>query len=122
MDPVSRIKQLMHKSCGRAHSLEHLCEQVKIPYHTLRKLFRRREGISLLEYWQLCRLQKAEELLSNKNKLIFEVVCEMGFSSEGNFTRWFKKRKGMTPKEYRQQVQGGHKGDTQNMVKIDSQF
>jgi AraC-like DNA-binding protein len=105
MDPVSRIKQVMHESCGSANSLEQLCEQVEIPYHTVRKLFRRIEGISLLEYWHHCRLQRAEEQLSSTDKYIFEVAYEMGFSSEGNFTNWFKKHKGMTPREYRQQAQ-----------------
>jgi len=42
---------------------------------------------------------KAEELLSKPNRLIFEVAYEMGFSSEGNFTNWFKKLKRMTPTE-----------------------
>jgi transcriptional regulator GlxA family with amidase domain len=44
------------------------------PDHTVRKLFRRAEGISLAEYWQRCRLQKAEELLSNPGEYIFEVA------------------------------------------------
>jgi len=104
---VARLKQLMHESCGRADSIEHLCEKVGMPYHTLRKLFRRVEGISLVEYWHRCRLQKAEELLANEDKLIFEVACEMGFSSDGNFTNWFKKHKGMTPKAYRQGLRRG---------------
>ncbi|MCI0619377.1 AraC family transcriptional regulator [bacterium] len=104
---ISRIKQLMRESCGRAGSIEHLCANVEIPYHTLRKLFRRFEGISLVDYWQRCRLQKAEELLSHQNKYIFEVAYEMGFSSDGNFTNWFKKQKGVTPKEFRQHLQRG---------------
>jgi AraC-like DNA-binding protein len=99
---VWRIKQLMRESCGRADSMEHLCEEVEIPYHTLRKLFRRVEGVCLVEYWRRCRLQKAEELLANQGKYIFEVAYEMGFSSDGNFTNWFKKQKDMTPKAYRQ--------------------
>lgn len=102
VDLVARIKQLMHESCGHADSIEHLSENLEIPYHALRKLFRRVEGISLAEYWQCCRLQKAEELLANGNKYIFEVAYEMGFSSDGNFTNWFKEQKGMTPKAYRQ--------------------
>ena len=113
MEAISQIKQLMHKSCGQACSVEHFCEQVGVPYHTLRKLFRREEGMSLLEYWQLCRLQKAEELLSEQKGLIFEVAYELGFSSEGNFTNWFKKLKGMTPTTYKRQAQRGgsaHKG------------
>lgn len=107
VDLVARIKQLMHESCGHADSIEHLSENLEIPYHTLRKLFRRVEGISLVEYWQHCRLQKAEELLTSRDKLIFEVAYEMGFSSDGNFTNWFKKQKGMTPKAYRQSLQRG---------------
>jgi two-component system response regulator YesN len=102
LDLITQTKQLMHESRGHADSIEHLCEKIKIPYHTLRKLFRRVEGISLIEYRRRCRLQKAEELLSNPNKYIFEVAYEMGFSSDGNFTNWFKKYKGMTPKAYRQ--------------------
>jgi len=100
MDAVSRIKKIMRESCNQAHSVQHFCARIDISYHTLRKLFRRREGLSLSKYWQRCRLQKAEELLS-QNKYVFEVAYQMGFSSEGNFTNWFKKHKGMTPREYK---------------------
>jgi AraC-like DNA-binding protein len=107
LDLVGQLKHLMHKSCGHADSIEHLCEEIGMPYHTLRKLFRRVEGIRLIEYWQRCRLHKAEKLLANKDKLVFEVAYEMGFSSDGNFTNWFKKQKGMTPKAYRQRLRRG---------------
>lgn len=109
LELVARLKRLMHDECGHADSIEHLCEKVGLPYHTMRKVFRRAEGISLVEYWQRCRLQKAEELLSNQDKYIFEVAYEMGFSSDGNFTNWFKKHQGMTPKAYRQRLQRDRK-------------
>lgn len=99
MDPVLQIKKIMRASCNQAYSVQHFCARLDMPYHTLRKLFRRREGLSLSKYWQRCRLQKAEELLS-QNKYVFEVAYEMGFSSEGNFANWFKKQKGMTPREF----------------------
>ena len=105
MDSISLIKQLMNEATSRPYTIEYLCEKVEIPYHTLRKLFRRIEGISLSEYWHQCRLQKAEELLLNTDKYIFEIAHEIGFSSDGNFTNWFKKRNGITPKEYRQKFQ-----------------
>jgi AraC-like DNA-binding protein len=104
-DLITQIKQSMRGSCGRADSIEHLCEKVDMPYHILRKTFRRVEGISLVEYWQRCRLQKAEELLSNPSEYIFEVASQRGFSSDGYFTDWFKKHEGMTPKESRRQLQ-----------------
>ncbi len=107
MDVITQSKLLMHESCSRVYSIEHFCEQVGVPYHTLRKLFRRLEGTSLSAYWQRCRLQKAEELLSDPEKRIFEVAYEMEFSADGNFTNWFKKRKGMTPTVYKQIFSGG---------------
>jgi hypothetical protein len=65
--------------------------------------------------------RRAEELLSCTDKYVFEVAYEMGFSSEGNFTNWFKKRKGMTPREYRQQLSKENRV-TQSLVKIYNQF
>ncbi|GEM_PF-5787464 len=56
LELVTRLKRLMHGECGHADSIEHLCEKVGLPYHTLRKLFRRVEGIRLVEYWHGCRL------------------------------------------------------------------
>lgn len=93
----------MNKNNGQNQTLEELCEQINVPYHSLRKIFRRAEGLTLLEYWQLCRIQKAEQLLSTTDKYIYEVAYDLGFTSDGNFTNWFKKHKGVTPKEYRRQ-------------------
>jgi len=102
MEAIQQIKQLMYESCHKASSVKHFCQQVGLPYHTLRKQFRRAEGISLSAHWQKCRLKKAEELLSDPDKYVFEVAYEMGFTDEGNFTSWFKKRTGLTPTAYRQ--------------------
>ena len=109
MGKISQIKQLMNEACERFLSVEHLCEQIDVSYHTFRKVFRRNEGVCLSEFLQQCRLQKAEALLSDRDKCIFEVAYEMSFSSDAYFTNWFKKQTGMTPTEFRKHLH--HKKD-----------
>jgi len=105
LEEISQIKQLMKESCERFHSVELLCEQIGVTYHSFRKSFRRSEGVCLSEFLQRCRLQKAEELLSTTDKYIFEVANKMTFSSDAYFTNWLKKQTGITPTEYREQIQ-----------------
>jgi AraC-like DNA-binding protein len=103
LDQISQIKQLMKESYEEFHSVEFLCEQIGVTYHTFRKEFRRHEGICLSRFFQQCRLQKAEQFLNQKDSCIFQVAYKIGFSSDGNFSRWFKKQKGISPTEFREQ-------------------
>ena len=104
-DKISQIKQLMKESCEEFHSVDFLCEQIGVTYHTFRKSFRDSEGVGLSEFLQQCRLQKAEELLSDEEICIYEVAIKMGFSSDAYFTNWFKKQTGITPTAFREQLQ-----------------
>jgi two-component system, response regulator YesN len=61
--------------------------------------------MGLSEFLQQCRLQKAEGLLTNGDICIYEVALELGFSADAYFTNWFKKQTGITPTEYREQLQ-----------------
>ena len=88
LNNISQIKRLMKQSCEEFHSVELLCEQIGVTYHTFRKEFRRNEGFSISEFLQRCRLQKAEELLSHKGNCIYQGANKIGFSSDGNFTWW----------------------------------
>lgn len=107
MEIISRVKELILQNCRCFSSVVQFCEEVNIPYHTLRKLFRREVGMSMSEYYQKARLNKAEELLSDPDLRIFEVATEMGFKDDSYFSKWFKRMKGMAPTVFRQQLAGG---------------
>jgi AraC-like DNA-binding protein len=60
----------------------------------------------------LLREEKATQLLRETNTSIAEIGDAVGFSDPGSFTRSFKKRTGMSPKEYRQSHRDGSRSGT----------
>ena len=72
------------------------------PNH-LNKLFRRHLGISPRIYLLNRRLLHAESLLKNSRRTIQEIAFESGFSDPNYFSRCFKGKNGITPKQFRGQ-------------------
>ena len=68
--------------------------------HFSRK-FKRFTSKTFTEYLTECRLDIAEELLSNTRKTVDTVISLSGFTSRGEFFKKFAERFGTTPLEYR---------------------
>jgi len=68
--------------------------------HLLR-LFREREGMSLIEFIRQARLQKAMELLAGSPLRLKEIAYRLGFQSHASFTTAFGRETGMSPARYR---------------------
>lgn len=62
-----------------------------------REMVRESPGQYLLSY----RVTQAMELLNTSEYSVTEVAAETGFSDASHFIQYFKKKTGMTPKEYR---------------------
>ena len=65
------------------------------------KMFKLQTGMSLLEYMNSVRIEKACELLANGSCNISEVAEKIGYSNMTTFIRVFTKYKGTTPGRYR---------------------
>ena len=65
------------------------------------RIFKQKMGVGFVDYLAEVRIAKAIELLQNSNMNISEIAEEVGFIRSRYFTEIFKKRKGMTPSEYR---------------------
>ena len=63
------------------------------------KLFKQELGIAFHEYLRNMRLDYAMMLLKTTNMNITEICIESGFNSASNFTKIFKTRFGITPKQ-----------------------
>lgn len=70
-------------------------------YDTVERRFKRAMGLTLLEYRDQLRLDRAAELLRQEPKLKIEYVCrQVGFSSPGRFAAAFRARHRVLPREF----------------------
>lgn len=65
------------------------------------RFFKLRTGKSLSDYIIYLRLGFAARLLVDSTRSIAEICYECGFNNLSNFNRIFKKKKGCSPKEFR---------------------
>jgi AraC-like DNA-binding protein len=71
------------------------------------KLFKRATGLNFTEYLSNVRIEKAKNLLMNRNLRVSEIAYEVGFQSLTHFNRVFKGSVRQSPSEYRDQLPGG---------------
>lgn len=66
------------------------------------RFFRNRTGITFMDSLLEMRLGHASRLLIETTQSVAEVAYHCGFNNISNFNRLFKKKKGCTPKEFRE--------------------
>ena len=79
---------------------QELLEKISMMSGTkLKKLFKQKYDMSITEYSQRKRMNIAETLLLNSNMDIKDIAKSVGYSSHSKFSQYFKKYKGMYPRE-----------------------
>jgi len=67
----------------------------------LKKGFKMVFGVGLFEYLETARLEKAKEMMADRNKSLKQISKATGYKHQNNFSKAFKKRYGMSPKGWR---------------------
>jgi len=104
-DVVASAVVEMHNDCGKNCSLESLAKKLYVSSSQLNSLFRKRFGLSVKEYINQVRMERAEFLLSRSEKMVYQIAQEVGFQDIDYFTRLFKQHSGLTPSAYRRRQQ-----------------
>ncbi len=99
---VAKIYSYINSNYHNSIRLEHLAEIVNMTPPAFSRFFKLRTGSNLSDYITSIRLGAACRMLIDTTKSISEVSFECGFNNLSNFNRIFKKRKGITPKEFRE--------------------
>jgi transcriptional regulator GlxA family with amidase domain len=86
---------------SRAWDASSLGELVNLSASRFRHLFKQETGTTPGEYLRELRFRKAEMMLRTTFLSLKEIADEVGLVSLSHFMRGFKKRYGMTPREYR---------------------
>lgn len=81
--------------------IKEICEVLKISRAQLHNKIKSLTGLSISNYINSIRVQKAKELLEITSQNVSEVAFQVGISNLSYFSKLFKKEFGVTPKDYR---------------------
>lgn len=84
-------------------SLQQVADQVEISANYLCSLFKKDLHISVMDYVNRVRIDKAKELLLNTHLKTYQIAQKVGFADESYFSRIFKKITGYRPNEFKKQ-------------------
>lgn len=104
-DVVGEAVVEIHNSFGRDLTTETLARSLYISVSKLNQLFRDKFDMSVKEYINDVRMERAKFLLERTDKRIYEIASEVGFQDIDYFAQVFKKKMGCSPTQYRRDFQ-----------------
>lgn len=95
------IKTLIDRMCDFDVSLDDIASHVYCSKSHAIRIFTEKFNISPYKYISQKRLSNAKHMLKFSNICINDIAKSLNFCDSRYFSNWFKKKTGMTPKEYR---------------------
>jgi AraC family transcriptional regulator len=98
---LRQVLDYIHQHFQQDLSVETMAALIQLsPYHFSR-LFKQSTGLSPYQYILRCRIDRAKQLLQQRQLPIVEIAAQVGFFSQSHFYRHFKRMVGMTPRQFR---------------------
>lgn len=107
-DHVQRAAEYIRKNLDRDISVANITEAIGISEGHLRRLFKQELGVSVIDYLTESRIERAKKLMESADSYPAELWRRCGFSSSQYFNRVFRKKEGISPRDY---WQGKDKGE-----------
>lgn len=100
---VRRCVNLLSERMSEDVRIEELAKELGISAAYLQRLFRQVHGMTIIDYLNRMRIERAKLLLLNTDDPVVEIAMEAGFNSRQHFTRVFTSLEGIPPQEYRRE-------------------
>ena len=104
-DPIAQIGTYIEQHFAEELNLQGMGERFYLSREYISRRFKQQYGVNLSEYVLTIRMNEAKRLLETSRQRIYEVAQAVGFSDDKYFRKVFKKQVGVTPNEFREQVQ-----------------
>lgn len=105
---VQRVKEFIDSNYRNEIRLQELAEMSSMTPTAFSRFFKLRTAKSISEYIIDVRLGHASRLLADSTMAVVEICYHCGFNNISNFNRIFKKRRGCTPTEFRENYHKKH--------------
>ena len=99
---IQKVINFLNNNYQKEIRLIDVASHVNMSEVSFSRFMKRRTGKNYIEYLNDLRLGIASRYLVDSSKTISEISYDCGFNNLSNFNRIFKKRKGYTPKEFRE--------------------
>lgn len=97
---VFKAKSLLIQDLAEPPTIAALAGNVLLSESQLKQSFREVFGVSIYQYFQQTRLEKAKQLLAENKRTVKEVGYELGFTNIGHFSRLFERVYHVKPKKF----------------------
>ncbi|MDR1419299.1 MAG: response regulator [Treponema sp.] len=101
---VERAEEYIRQHYAHDIKLNDVSSEVFVSPQYLSRIFHSEKGISFIEYLNRCRIERAKELLHQKNISITDVAFKAGYNDYKYFSNVFKKYAGLTPRDFRKKL------------------
>ena len=98
---ITRVKSVLDEQYRDPPSVGDLAKTVGLSASRLAHLFRKEIGMSIQSYVVERRLVMAAMLIVQSHERISQIAYSVGFGDVSNFNHAFKRRFGMSPRQYR---------------------
>ncbi len=98
---IELAKIYIEENYKKQITLNDVAEHVELNASYFSNLFKEEEGINFSEYLLNIRMENAKRLLKDPTIKVYEIGNLVGYEDAVSFGRAFKKKIGMSPKEYR---------------------
>ncbi len=98
---ISKVCEYIDANLEKELNLSEVAALVNMSDSAFSHFFKKRTGLSYINYVNNQRIAKACDLLAGTTQSAAEICYDCGFNNKSNFIRIFRKKKGMTPIEYR---------------------
>jgi AraC-like DNA-binding protein len=104
---IRKAMDYMNQNFQKAITLTEVARLANMTDVSFSRFFKARTGITFMDSLLEMRLGHASRLLIDTTQSVSEVAYNCGFNNISNFNRLFKKKKGCTPKEFRENYSYG---------------
>lgn len=98
---TKKIKSYILENLEEDLSLAIIGQKIGFNPIYLSRVFKQEEGISIREYIEECRMDRARRMIKSSHMKIYEIAEKCGYQNTAYFIKIFKSHFNMTPQEYR---------------------
>ena len=98
---VERACEYLRQHIADPITVEDVAGHCHVSPSRIAHLFKRDQGISLLQYRNQLRLQEARQLLLTSDMRVEAIAGQIGYSDPAQFSKYFRKHNGCSPRAFR---------------------